>query len=111
MSESKIYKYVVRVNHESKTYLKYNEELICFDVTEILFIENLNEQIKLYIENRNFTVEISIDLIILRLPKSFLRIHENYIVNKAKLSIRDDEFLYINNNKIPYKVNLQCLNY
>lgn len=109
MLASKIYKYVIRINNENKTYLKFNEELICFEVTEIVFIENLNKYIKIYTEDKQYIVEIQIDTLILRLPNNFLRIHENYIINKTKLSLRDDEYLYINNYKIPYKVNLEYL--
>ncbi len=82
-------------------YIKSDRKTFKIDKTKILFVEGMNNYIKIHLDDRRFVAYYSLTQILKDLGESFVRIHKSYIINKNKISAFSKENIEINNLKIP----------
>ncbi len=81
--------------------VRFNRENYTIQLSHILFIESLSDYIKIVTENEEVITKERISKIIERLPNSFKRVHRSFVVNSAKISRYNREFITLTNHQIP----------
>lgn len=101
---------------EQQLYFKSGRKVVKFEVDDILFFKSYGVYSKVHLHNNTvhlvnepFTSLLNDTLS----SKSFRRVQKSYIVNISKITGFDQNFIYIENTKIPigktYRVELQSL--
>ena len=80
---------------------------------EISYIRGMNNYVRIYYQNRSFTVYSSLQQILKKLGAPFVRIHKSYIVNGSKISAFTSSVIEVNGTKLPvgqvYQKNIDSL--
>lgn len=69
--------------------------------SDILYIEGMNNYIKIYIDGKKHIVYASLQDILKKLGNTFVRTHKSYIINKNKISAFTKEYIEIEGKQIP----------
>ena len=76
--------------------------MIKINFSEILFIESLNDNIKIHLTDSCITTRETISNIVTKLPnKDFIRVHRSFIVAINKIETYSSETIILNNTQIP----------
>lgn len=82
-------------------YVKENKKVIKIYLKEIIFIEGLNEYIRIHTDNRRVVVKSSLQHIENRLPRElFLRIHKSYIISITRIRAFNATTVELDNTKL-----------
>ena len=68
---------------------------------EIVYIEGMNNYIKIYVGENKHIVYSSLQDILKKLGSPFVRVHKSYIINKNKVSAFTKEYIEIGAKQIP----------
>lgn len=68
-------------------YLHVNYKLVKIPYNEIIYIESLDDYLKVYTSSKEFVVRMPLKVVVEKLPKDkFIRIHRSYIISIAKIT-------------------------
>jgi DNA-binding LytR/AlgR family response regulator len=82
-------------------YVKENKKIIKIYLREIVFIEGLNEYIRIHTDNRRVVVKSSLQNIENKLPgEQFIRIHKSYIVSIGRIRAFNATTIELENAKL-----------
>ncbi len=66
--------------------IKAKNEVNLVDYNNILFFEKDGKKLYVHLENETLVVQESIKLLMTRVPKKFIRVHNSYVVNTDHIS-------------------------
>jgi DNA-binding LytR/AlgR family response regulator len=94
--------------HNQKTeqqylFIRADYSLMKIIVSDILFIEGLDDYVKIHIQNQKTIVaRMTLKVLLQKLPeKEFVRVHRSYIVSLSKIEKVRNKVIYINQEEIP----------
>ncbi|MFT5885756.1 MAG: DNA-binding LytR/AlgR family response regulator [Arcticibacterium sp.] len=82
-------------------YIKVDRKFVRLKKTDISFIENFGDYVKIFTESKTFVVLTQLKILEKKLGPSFFRVHRSYIINLNKILDVDENNLVINNKVIP----------
>ncbi len=83
-------------------FVRSNRKMIKINLSEILFIESLNDNIKIHLTDSCITTRETISNLVTKLPnKDFIRVHRSFIVAINKIETYSSETIILNNTQIP----------
>jgi DNA-binding LytR/AlgR family response regulator len=98
--------------HPEQQYLfiRADYSLIKILFSDILFIESLDDYLKIYIQNQKTVVaRMTLKAILQKLPvPEFIRVHRSYIVPISKIEKVRNKIIYINQQEIPVSVSYEA---
>ncbi len=85
---------------EESFFIKNSSSIIRLKYTEIIWIEALENYVKIHTMDEDFTVHLTMKSIEEHLPASlFIRVHRSHIVNLKKIKLIKENVIIINTNK------------
>ena len=82
--------------------IKHDYQNVKIFLSDILFVEALDNYIKIHTTTKNYITLMSMKLIISTLPaQEFIRVHKSFIVRLDKIKSFNKESIAISNTKIP----------
>lgn len=92
-----------KLNIESKSEIaiRSNRKQVLLPLNEILYIESLGDYIQVHTATETYITKEKISSLNDRLPKSFVRTHRSFIVNKDKVSQFNKEEVLLGDYPIP----------
>jgi DNA-binding LytR/AlgR family response regulator len=90
-------------------FIRADYSLIKILFSDILFIESLDDYLKIYIHNQKTVVaRMTLKGILQKLPvPEFIRVHRSYIVPISKIEKVRNKIIYINQQEIPVSVSYE----
>ncbi len=90
-------------------FIRADYSLIKILIADILFIEGLDDYLKIHIQNQKTIVaRMTLKSILEKLPASeFVRVHRSFIVPIAKIEKVRNKIIYINNEEIPVSASYE----
>lgn len=90
-------------NNAAAIYIRADYKLIRINLDDILFLEGLDDYLKLHLENaKPIVARLTIKNMLERLPSpQFLRVHRSFVVNMNKITGFKSKTIYIANDEIP----------
>lgn len=90
-------------NSPAAIYIRADYKLIRINLNDILFLEGLDDYLKIHLENaKPIVARMTIKNILERLPSpQFLRVHRSFVVNMNKINSFKSKTVYIHNDEIP----------
>jgi DNA-binding LytR/AlgR family response regulator len=90
-------------------FIRADYSLIKIPFSDILFIESLDDYLKIYIQNQKTVVaRMTLKAILQKLPApEFIRVHRSYIVPISKIEKVRNKIIYINQHEIPVSVSYE----
>lgn len=90
-------------NNSAAIYIRADYKLIRINLEDILFLEGLDDYLKIHLENaKPIVARMTIKNILERLPSpQFLRVHRSFVVNMNKIAGFKSKTIYIANDEIP----------
>jgi DNA-binding LytR/AlgR family response regulator len=90
-------------------FIRADYSLIKILFSDILFIESLDDYLKIYIQNQKTVVaRMTLKAILQKLPvPEFIRVHRSYIVPISKIEKVRNKIIYINQQEIPVSVSYE----
>ncbi len=92
-------------------YIKVDREFQKIELSELMYIESLRNQLKFVTEKNAYITLMPISQVELKLPKYFLRIHRSFIVSTRYIDKFTTSYVIINGKSLPvgnfYKMNFQ----
>ena len=83
-------------------YVKVNKQMIKISFAGLLYIEGLNNYVKLHTEDETYVVYEKMSTLIKTLPSGyFRRIHKSYIINTQKIKLYTREYVELANRQLP----------
>jgi DNA-binding LytR/AlgR family response regulator len=91
-------------------FIRADYSLIKILFSDILFIEGLDDYLKIYIHNQKTVVaRMTLKAILQKLPvPEFIRVHRSYIVPISKIEKVRNKIIYINQQEIPVSVSYEA---
>jgi len=91
-------------------FIRADYSLIKIPVTEILFIEGLDDYLKIHIRNQKTVVaRMTMKSILEKLPAdAFFRVHRSFIVSLSKIDRVKSKIVYIGNEEIPISATYEA---
>lgn len=81
--------------------VRANRETVKLDTTTILYIESLDNYVKIHQTDQELIVRERISHLADRLPESFMRIHRSFLVNNSQIQSYTREAVQVNGKKLP----------
>jgi DNA-binding LytR/AlgR family response regulator len=90
-------------SNENQLYFRIDYGLTKVSIQDIIFIEGLDNYIKIHLTNQKpILVRMTIKNILEKLPlKQFCRVHRSYIISMSKITSYRNKIVYIADNEIP----------
>lgn len=86
----------------TKMYVRQGDTFVKIDWTEILFVESMQNYLKLYFKNKSLTIYQTMVSLEEMLPRdAFFRIHKSYLVNIAHIELITANKLIIEGHELP----------
>lgn len=82
-------------------YVKSNRKTVKISMDWILYIEGMNNYIKIHTKDEVHVVYDSLSHILKRLPGSFFRIHKSFIVNHIHITAFTKEYVELGGKQLP----------
>ena len=82
-------------------YVKIDRKFIRIKKSEVSYIENFGDYVKIFTELDTFVVLTQLKVIEKKLGPAFFRVHRSYIINLNKILDVDENNLVIKNKVIP----------
>lgn len=89
------------INNQTHITVKTNRQNQQIELSNLLFIESLDDYVKLVTETETFTTREKISKLEEGLPDNFIRIHRSFIVNKQKVKSYKSTTVEIQNQTLP----------
>ena len=91
-------------------FIRADYSLIKIPVTEILFIEGLDDYLKIHIRNQKTVVaRMTMKSMLQKLPTdAFFRVHRSFIVSLSKIDRVKSKIIYIGNEEIPISATYEA---
>jgi DNA-binding LytR/AlgR family response regulator len=87
-------------------FVKSDYQMVKINLKDILYIEGLDDYIKIYLPQRSILTLMTLKTITLKLPtKEFLRVHRSYIVPASKIENVSKSKIRIGDKEIPIGVS------
>lgn len=87
-------------------FVKSDYQMVKINLKDILFIEGLDDYIKIYLPHRSVLTLMTLKTITQKLPsKEFLRVHRSYIVPASKIEIVSRSKIRVADKEIPIGVS------
>ena len=91
---------------EGYIFVKSDYQMVKINVKDILYIEGLDDYIKIYLPQKSILTLMTLKTIIQKLsPKEFLRVHRSYIVPISKIDNISKSKIKIGEKEIPIGVS------
>jgi DNA-binding LytR/AlgR family response regulator len=91
---------------EGYIFVKSDYQMVKINVKDILYIEGLDDYIKIYLPQKSILTLMTLKTIIQKLsPKEFLRVHRSYIVPVSKIDNISKSKIKIGDKEIPIGVS------
>ncbi len=81
--------------------VKCDRKTVRLNKHDILFIEGMNNYIKIHTVDKNLVVYASLQSMVEKLGQNFIRIHKSFIVNKNKLTAFSNEAVELGDKILP----------
>lgn len=103
------YLYAEKEKEEHVLYIRANYSLVKINLNEILYIEGLDDYIKIYLPGQPpILARMTMKGILAKLPEAaFMRIHRSYIIPLDKIEAIKGKAVLINEQTIPVGVNYE----
>jgi DNA-binding LytR/AlgR family response regulator len=88
-------------NKNESIFVKIEGKYIKLNFTEILYLENIGDYVKIYTESKTHLVLATMKYLEGKLPLPFVRVHRSFIVNINKIVDIEESTLVIANKVIP----------
>ncbi|WP_348798227.1 LytR/AlgR family response regulator transcription factor [Flavobacterium adhaerens] len=90
-------------------FVRADYSLIKILLSDILYIEGLDDYLKIHIQNQKTIVaRMTMKALLQKLPESdFIRVHRSYIVAITKIDKVRNKIIYINQNEIPVSTSYE----
>ncbi|MEN2399161.1 LytTR family DNA-binding domain-containing protein [Flavobacterium sp. MC2016-06] len=90
-------------SNENQLYFRIDYGLTKVSIQDIIFIEGLDNYIKIHLTSQKpILVRMTIKNILEKLPlKQFCRVHRSYIISMSKITSYRNKMIYIADNEIP----------
>jgi len=96
----------LRVDHsadDNLIYLKADRRIYPVEMDEILYIESLDDYVKVYLTNRVLITRENISTLEQKLPSAlFVRIHRSFIISRKKIDSMSSEFVQVGGKELPF---------
>ncbi|MEY2869554.1 MAG: hypothetical protein RIR01_2051 [Bacteroidota bacterium] len=110
--EKAIYQYKLQNQNPEQLYLfiRADYSLIKILFTDILFIEGLDDYLKIHIQNQKTVVaRMTLKAILEKLPSpEFVRVHRSFIIPISKIDKVRNKIIYINDEEIPVSASYEA---
>lgn len=90
-----------QINIQPDLYVKSNRKTVKLSTDQILYIEGMNNYIKIHLPIEVHVVYDSLASILNRLPNNFFRIHKSYIINHRHILAFTKEYIEIGDQQLP----------
>jgi len=92
-----------KLENEEKTEItiRSDRKNILIKLNDILLIESLGDYVKIHLLENTYTTKERISNLESRLPKSFIRTHRSFIVNKDQIEFYNKEYFQVLGTKYP----------
>jgi DNA-binding LytR/AlgR family response regulator len=92
--------------HDGYIFVKSDYQMVKINLRDIIYIEGLDDYIKIYLPQRSVLTLMTLKTIMQKLPaKEFLRVHRSYIVPLSKIENVSKSKVRIGNKEIPIGVS------
>lgn len=92
----------------TKLFVKVDSQLVGLEIDDIVMVEAMADYVRIYTEEKRYTVYSSMKGISARLPEDkFMRVHRSYIVNLNRIDALEDNTLILGGNLVPVGVTYQ----
>ena len=81
--------------------IRSNRKQVIVQLKEILFIESLGDYVQIHTISEDYTTKEKISSFENRLPRSFIRVHRSFIINKDQVSNFNKEEIFFEDRSIP----------
>lgn len=89
-------------------FIKCDNKFVKVLVDDILYIESLQNYVKIYCSSNTYVTLLSLKSVLRELPESkFMQIHKSYIANVSKISMVDGNQVIIDEAKLPISRTLR----
>jgi len=106
-SINKVNRYIGSETSKDVLFIKSEKQLKKVRIDSILFIEAMQNYIKIITEEQFITAHMSLKTMKELLPDDFIQTHKSYIVSKYKVDEIEGNEIIIRNYKIPISVRLK----
>jgi DNA-binding LytR/AlgR family response regulator len=93
--------HVFTVPQKRSIELKINGEMRSISLEKISYIQSLGNYVKIFTDDKNHLIQVTTKELEELLPKTFLRIHKSFIVNRSRISHVSDEEIQMGETKLP----------
>lgn len=90
---------------EAFTFIRSEGKIYKILFADLLYVEARGNQIKLVLEGNTLLSTMTFSAFEVLLPKSFLRLHRSFLINKAKISHIEGNRVYVGETAIPVGAN------
>lgn len=92
-----------------RIFVRHNERMVKIMIADILFIEADRNYSRIFTLNKEYLLSITLKSIEEKLSeKIFMRIHRSWLINLMQVEAVGENFIVINNRKIPLSENLKA---
>lgn len=95
----------VEAETEAFTFIRSEGKIYKILFADLLYVEARGNQIKLVLDKNTLLSTMTFSAFEALLPKSFLRLHRSFLVNKAKISHIEGNRVYVGETAIPVGAN------
>lgn len=93
---------------DSEIFIKTDKKIVKLDHSEILFLESMQNYVKIHTAKEDFTSRITLKNIMDALPESaFIQTHKSFVVAKSKIDAIEGNMIIINKHRIPISRRLK----
>lgn len=93
--------HVPTVPQKKSIELKIDGEMRSVSLEKISYIQSLGNYVKIFTDDKNHLIQVTTKELEELLPKTFLRIHKSFIVNRSRISHVSDEEIQMGDTKLP----------
>jgi DNA-binding LytR/AlgR family response regulator len=103
------YNYQNQAAEQQFLFIRADYSLVKIPISDILFIEGLDDYLKIHIENQKTVVaRMTMKTILEKLPPSgFFRVHRSFIVSLSKIDKIRNKMIYIGKEEIPVSASYE----
>lgn len=89
-------------------YLRADYSLVKLDLDDLLYIEGLDDYLKIYVENHKTVVtRMTMKAILEKLPENFLRVHRSFIVPLGRIERFRNKTIFLSGKEIPVSASYE----